>query len=113
MVIPAVMLSRVPEVWSSFRVTKSSLNGLDMCEEQVSKYSLTCVAVAIEVEFATMDLHVSESGVISETHSMHGGVFCNPNKFTKASLLVHEGSHSRSPFVPLINIQIPVFHVVT
>ena len=34
-VIPEAMLLRVPSVCSSFRVTKSSLNGVDMCEAQV------------------------------------------------------------------------------
>ena len=36
-VIPEAMPLRVLSVCSSFRVTKYSLNGVDMCEAQVSK----------------------------------------------------------------------------
>ena len=59
------MMLRIPALWYSFRVTKDSLNGVDMCEAQVSKYSLVCCTVSIGVELATMDFHVSESGVSS------------------------------------------------
>ena len=48
-------------VWGSFVVTKYYLNGVYMCETQVSKYSLTCFTVAIGVDLATIDLHVSDS----------------------------------------------------
>ena len=65
MVIPEKMLSRVPEVWSLFRVTNYSLNGMDMSEAQVSKYGLTFFTVEIVIELDTMDLHVSDSGVSS------------------------------------------------
>ena len=59
MVRPKAILSRVLTVWSSFRVTKSSLNGVEICEAQVSKYSLKFFNVAIVVELVTMALHVS------------------------------------------------------
>ena len=36
-VIPEAMPPRITEVWSSFRVTKYSLNGVNMFEAQVSK----------------------------------------------------------------------------
>ena len=65
MVIPEAMTSRVMALWYSFRVTNYSLNGVDMCEAQVSKYSLTCFTVAIVVELSTMDFCVSDSGVSS------------------------------------------------
>ena len=118
-------------MWSSFKVTKSSLNGADMCEAQVSKYSLICFNVAIGVDIVTMDFHVSELGVISEAQNMHVDIFYNPIIFPKTSLMVHEGAHSGSPWhrgsswcclnfigfgvliVPLIKLQTPVFHIVT
>ena len=84
-------------MWSSFRVKNSSLNGVEMCEAQVSKYSLMCFNISVGVDLDTMALHVSDSGVSSEAHGMHVGICCDPKKFTKASLLVHEGAHSGSP----------------
>ena len=66
MVRPEEMLLRVPEVWYSFKVTKSSLNGVKMCEAQVLKCRLTCFTVSIGVELSTIALHVSEPGVSLE-----------------------------------------------
>ena len=43
---------------------KYLLNGVDMWETQVSKYSLRCT-FDVGVDLAAMDLHVSESGVSS------------------------------------------------